>query len=428
LYKEYGYIVHYRVPTQDFILLSRINDLPHMFTTEAFLSRPSLDFFGETYGRMSGLGGHKKADGMTSATGEGWKIRREIANQKIVPLFPSYLEEVTKNVKDLTSNIAKHLGEEYDPYDDIRRNIFDSLATKGYGTAWTTQKKSFQDTIYESFKTWLANFPFDTSLSYSLHTALDKIAAWQAPVLRHRRETGEWENDWLSTFATTTVFNKTLKDEEVLATTIDFLAGGNTVAIQVVFGLYLLAKNPEVADRCREEVINVLGHGPITLANVHKLPYLSATMKEIERYESGGGRVGLGRTTLRNEVLETYQLEAGVNVLVNVHAIHHNKRYYKEPDVFKPERWLAKEEELPPPHAFLTFGLGIRDCPGKDLAHTIEMVQIAEILRDFKFSTSSPFEPMQALGAQLKSPVKFRFLKETFSSTIGSYPDNKEEL
>jgi len=407
LYHEYGYIVHYRLPGQDFILLSRINDVNHIFHGGGFNSRPALDFFGETYGRMAGLEAHRRADGLTSAVGAGWKLRRDIANEKIVPKLRNAIPELLPFVKDVLEKIKQNEGQPWDPYDAIRRSIFDWGATAGYGTGWTKQKQDFKDKIYKCFKTWIGAFPFDTPISFELHRALDTIANWQAPLLRHREEVGAWEDDWLSIFATTEIDGKKLNEAQTLATTIDFLAGANTAAMQNVYGLYLLSKNPAVCNRIREELHKVLKGGPITTSNVHQLTYLAATVKEISRYESGGGRVGLGRTNTKTEVLETYQLDTGVNVLLNVYSIHHNKRYYSEPDKFNPDRWLTGP--FPPKEAYLSFGAGVRECPGKDVSNTIAMLQYAEILRLYKFTTESAFQPQQGLGGQLKTPLEFTF-------------------
>lgn len=67
-----------------------------------------------------------------------------------------------------------------------------------------------------------------------------------------------------------------------------------------------------------------------------------------------------------------------VQVTVCVYSLHRDPQLWPDPDAFKPERFLDKEETARRhPQAFLPFGLGPRMCIGMRFA--LEELQIALI-------------------------------------------------
>lgn len=57
-------------------------------------------------------------------------------------------------------------------------------------------------------------------------------------------------------------------------------------------------------------------------------------------------------------------IEKGTKVLVPIFAIHHDPRYYENPDIFDPDRFLDENKKLRNNYAFLPFGDGPRICIG----------------------------------------------------------------
>lgn len=70
--------------------------------------------------------------------------------------------------------------------------------------------------------------------------------------------------------------------------TIDLLmAGIDTTSHTTSFLLYQLARNPEIQERLRREVLDVVGPkgSPLTVSNANNLHYLKACIKESLRSE-----------------------------------------------------------------------------------------------------------------------------------------------
>jgi len=57
-------------------------------------------------------------------------------------------------------------------------------------------------------------------------------------------------------------------------------------------------------------------------------------------------------------------LEKGITVAIPVAALHHDPKYYPEPDRFDPERFNEEERQKRHHYVYLPFGEGPRICIG----------------------------------------------------------------
>lgn len=73
--------------------------------------------------------------------------------------------------------------------------------------------------------------------------------------------------------------------------------------------------------------------------------------------------------------------------MANAFGIHHDPEYFKDPFVFHPERWI-ENPNLP----FLTFGMGIRSCFGKKLAHLELRLMLYVLLKVCNFWDTHSFQ------------------------------------
>ena len=75
---------------------------------------------------------------------------------------------------------------------------------------------------------------------------------------------------------------------------------------------------------------------------------------------------------LNRECTKDYQipdtdvvLEKGMPTVIPVYALHHDPKYYPEPDRFDPERFNEDEKAKRHHYVYLPFGEGPRICIGK---------------------------------------------------------------
>jgi cytochrome P450 family 6 len=76
-------------------------------------------------------------------------------------------------------------------------------------------------------------------------------------------------------------------------------------------------------------------------------------------------------TTLQRECNKSVRLhgtdvivEKGTQVVIPVMALHHDPKYYPDPDRFDPERFSEVEKKKRPHFSYLPFGEGPRICIG----------------------------------------------------------------
>ena len=77
----------------------------------------------------------------------------------------------------------------------------------------------------------------------------------------------------------------------------------------------------------------------------------------------------------------------GTNVAVMMYALHQNEDTFKDPGVFRPERWLidaksgvTAESVALAESSFSPFSYGPRACPGKQLAYLEMSITVARLL------------------------------------------------
>jgi cytochrome P450 family 110 len=154
------------------------------------------------------------------------------------------------------------------------------------------------------------------------------------------------------------------------------LAGHETTAVAVSWGVYWLLREPSVLERLRIE-LDALGSdaAPETIV---RLPYLQAVCSESLRIEPVVTDVG--RVCKKPLVLGAWTVPAGETVVVNLTVILRDPRVFPEPHRFRPERFLERSHGA---GEFLPFGGGQRRCLGAAFAEAELAIVLATVARDW---------------------------------------------
>jgi cytochrome P450 len=166
---------------------------------------------------------------------------------------------------------------------------------------------------------------------------------------------------------------KRVRDE---ATTF-MLAGHETTANALSWMWYLLALNPGVRDRLLEEVDTVLDGRTPTADDLGDLPWTTAVFLEAMRYFSPAWTIP--RVAVRDDVVGGHHIKKGTTVIIPAHLIHHDPRWWPDPEEFDPTRFLPGAGKDRPRSAYLPFGGGKRVCIGQGFA-TMESVLVTAML------------------------------------------------
>jgi cytochrome P450 len=79
-----------------------------------------------------------------------------------------------------------------------------------------------------------------------------------------------------------------------------------------------------------------------------------------------------------------YRVPKGTTMVMNVWGLHHDPRFYPDPEAFRPERWSEDFISRLPKFAYIPFGAGPRLCIGSTFAWTEVMLVLASVIQRFQ--------------------------------------------
>jgi cytochrome P450 len=178
--------------------------------------------------------------------------------------------------------------------------------------------------------------------------------------------------------------DRQLRDELITL----FLAGHETTAIALSWTLFLLARNPTVEERLHREIGEALGERLPVAADLPRLRYADAVVKESLRLYPPAYVVG--RESLADCVIGDYDLRARSTVYFSPWVLHRDPRHFPDPEAFRPERWLDGSTAKLPKYVYVPFGGGPRVCIGERFAMMEGVLVLATILRRFRLEMAGP--------------------------------------
>lgn len=180
------------------------------------------------------------------------------------------------------------------------------------------------------------------------------------------------------------------------------LAGHETTATWCHWAIFALCKNPEIQELVFADIETHSSkdeESDITIEMIEKMTYFDAFMKEVLRMYPPAGMIV--RYNVYEEHYKGLTIPAGTRLTIPIHLLHRHPLYWKDPDVFQPERWLGKEHPASNKHAYMPFSNGPRNCIGYYFAEMEAKLLMAPLIRhfvirlspsqkdvDFKFTTS----------------------------------------
>jgi cytochrome P450 len=172
-------------------------------------------------------------------------------------------------------------------------------------------------------------------------------------------------------------------DEQVRNEVMTFMIGGHeTVASGMAWTLYLLSKHPEVAQRMRAEVDEVLEGRIPTTDDIPNLTYTDLVIQESLRLYPPVWLIS--RTPTEDNEVGGYTIPAGSMVLLSSFVSHRHPDFWDNPEGFDPERFTPERSEGRPKHAWFPFSGGPRQCIGGYLGLTEMKLVLPMILQRFQ--------------------------------------------
>ncbi len=170
-------------------------------------------------------------------------------------------------------------------------------------------------------------------------------------------------------------------DEMVDQVAIFFLAGHETSASALAWGLYLLALYPDIQDAVAAEGV-ALGDEP-AFSDLSKLRLTRDVFRETLRlYPPVPMMV---RENTKAETFRARLLRRGAQIVISPWHLHRHSRLWANPDAFDPSRWQDATSKPSQRDAYLPFSSGPRVCTGAGFAMVEGVLLLALLARAFRF-------------------------------------------
>ncbi len=180
-----------------------------------------------------------------------------------------------------------------------------------------------------------------------------------------------------------------------------FLAGHETTAAALTWWGHTMASHPACAQRARQEVDTVLGGRAPSYADLPALPYLAQTLKETMRLYPPAPAL-INRRAIQPVQIGPWQLPKGAMVRITPWVMHHDPRWFADPQRFDPERFSAAGQAAQERGAYMPFGAGPRVCIGQLFASTEMALVAAMVLQRFTLAPADTAAPQPVLNVTLR--------------------------
>lgn len=199
--------------------------------------------------------------------------------------------------------------------------------------------------------------------------------------------------------------NHPLTDEELRDHVNTFtFAGYDTTGSATSWALFAIGNYPEIQDLIHQELEEVFGDSkePATLKDLAQLKYLDRVIKEsLRMYPTV--------TAISREVTQEVKhgdvvIPQGVSVIIYTYGLHHNEKFWPNPERFDPDRFLPENMKDRHPYAYIPFSAGPRNCIGQRFAQIEEKMILTAILRKWRVKSHKTPSQIRMYNAIILKP------------------------
>jgi cytochrome P450 len=188
-----------------------------------------------------------------------------------------------------------------------------------------------------------------------------------------------------------------LSDQELRDETMSlFIAGYETTAASVSWGIARMARSPELYSYVATEVDDVLGRRLPTADDVASLRATTRYFSEALRLD--GPVYFLPRIAMKDDSLGGYPIPAGTMVSLMLDRVHRHPSAWDRAEEFDPDRFVDERMARRHPGAWVPFGAGQRQCIGKGFAMMEGALLLAMFVQRFRVSAAADRLPNAKLG------------------------------
>ncbi|XP_038210417.1 cytochrome P450 6k1-like [Zerene cesonia] len=359
-----------------------------------------------------GLDVHKDdllADNILFMNGNRWKLTR----QHMTPLFTSTkLKSMYYIIDKSALDFVQHLNENKQLLKGDTFNTLMSFCSAAIGGAvfgistGSIFDSPFLDMARNAFKA-----TFSSNLSFAVLTLSGNLSNWLGlkfftqhekffigaikQILRAREKENVKRHDFADLCVAIqkagkmvdkeTGLEMTPTDELLAAQAFFFFAAGVEPTATALFGtLYELGKDPEYLEKVHKEIDEAFEkNDKMNFDIIMGMKHLDMAFSEAMRLHPPIGF--LTRQCIRDSVLPVgnIKVDKGSKIFTPIYEIHHDPKYYPEPEKFIPERFAPENKHKIADITYMPFGKGNRICVGLRYASLQSKAGLVHLLRNF---------------------------------------------
>ena len=388
--RTYGDVVPLRLLNHRVLLLSRPDLIEDVLVTQ---SKNFIKHFGlRLYKPLLG-------DGLVTAEGDRWRRQRKLS----APAFQaSKIAEYSKVMVEATQRMIGgwESGQTRDVHADVSRATMEIACNTLFGADACPNPEVVGEALIDAMEAltrrWARTIPlpawFPTPENRLFRRATRTIEQLvEGIVSRSRSNSAPDRANLLSSLLAardengSTFTNAQLLDEVRTL----FLAGHETTALALTYSLYLLATHPAAQSKLREELDSALHGSPPAYADLDRLPFTRNVVTESMRLYPPADF--LGREAVVDCTVGGIPVRKGTNLFMSQWVMHHDARYFTDPQKFDPDRWTPAFEKSLPRFVYFPFGAGPRYCIGQTFAMAEAILCLAVICQRFTFGVDPNF-------------------------------------
>ncbi|CAB3246642.1 unnamed protein product [Arctia plantaginis] len=356
--------------------------------------------------------------------GDAWKLLRQritpaFTTGKLKAMFPLIVERAER-LKAITLEAAAD-GKAVDARDIMARYTTDFIGACGFGLDADSLKdensafrklgrKIFEFEVKDIIKAILKEIFPEIFYNLKMWARIDKdMNELVAEILRMRNYKPSGRNDFIDLMLECrmkgTIVGDSLERQKPDGTPeearlefndgliaaqvfVFFAAGFETSSSATSFTLHQLAYNQDVQKKAQDEIDRVLKKhdGKLCYDAVKEMEYLEWVFKEGMRMFPSLGFL-LRRCTKPYTFSDlNFSIDKDTRVLIPLQSIHNDPKYFKDPEVFRPERFSPDEFDSSKKFVYLPFGDGPRACIGERMGLMQSLAGLAAVLSCFTVS------------------------------------------
>ncbi|CTQ50786.1 cytochrome P450 [Jannaschia donghaensis] len=211
----------------------------------------------------------------------------------------------------------------------------------------------------------------------------------------------------IMTFADPETGHRFSPEEMVDQVAIFFLAGHETSASALAWGLYLLAASPEAQDRVAAEARQ--NWKTFAFSDLSRMTFTRDVFRETLRlYPPVPMMV---RETVQAETFRKRDAPKGAQIVLSPWHLHRHERMWDRPDHFDPNRWTTTEGKESSRLAYMPFSAGPRVCTGAGFAMAEGVLLLSRLIGAFRVETTDDVPvPVAHLTVRAKDGIRLRFI------------------